>query len=161
MKSAIMKLNGIKEYIALLPDHTVAFADEDLLREFLTNFKNVDNSTILKNGPKGKWTDDDPTLRKGRNYAYITDDGDLVILDFAPFEPLFRAKEIIVKMLSPEDYAAKHGKSKEQVKVYCQQGRIEGAYKINQRSWVIPANAPWPEDNRMTAGGKYIGVNRS
>ena len=160
MKSAVIKFKGINEYIMLLPDKTVIKADDNLLREFLTNFKNADTSTLLRNGTMGKWTDDDPTLRKARNYAYITDDNDLVILDFEPFMPLFRVREVVVKMMSPEDYAKKHGKSKEQVKALCQQGRIQGAYKINSRSWVIPENAPYPEDNRLTAGGKYIGVNR-
>jgi hypothetical protein len=63
--------------------------------------------------------------------------------------------------ISIRDYAKKHGKSVEQIKVFCQKGRIVGAKKINNRAWVIPADAPYPTDNRLTANGKYVGFRES
>ena len=80
---------------------------------------------------------------------------ELVLLDFSPFGILFENSKS--DYISLRDYAKKHGKSIEQIKVFCQKGRIVGAKKINNRAWVIPADAPYPEDNRLTANGKYVG----
>lgn len=160
MKAAIMKISGMDDYIALLSDKTVAVADVNLLEEFLGNFKNADTSPLLQKGTMGIWNEDDPALQQGRIYACISDDLELVILDFAPFRSVLQAREVPVKLLSIEDYAIKCGRSRMQVKTMCQKGRIPGAQKIGQRAWAIPENAPYPEDLRLTAGGKFVGVNR-
>ena len=98
----------------------------------------------------------DPAFSLARIYAYINTYNELVLLDFAPFEKLFEgtsSKYISIR----ENMLRRHGKSIEQVKVFCQQGRIRGAMKINSRAWGVPEDAPYPEDSRLTANGKYVG----
>ena len=160
MKAAIMKISGIDGFIALLSDKTVAAADEILLREFLENFKNADTSPILQKGVLGNWNEDDPSLQRGRVYACISEELELIIYDFTPFQAVIKTRELPTKLISIEDYAEKCGKSKVQIKAMCQRGRIPGAQKIGQRAWAIPENAPYPDDLRLTAGGKYVGMNR-
>lgn len=50
-------------------------------------------------------------------------------------------------LISAKDYGKLNGKSQEQIKQYCQKGRIPGALRIG-RDWVIPRDARFPEDQR-------------
>lgn len=156
MQSAVVKVDGAKDYMILLPDNTVAVANTILLRTFLSKFNEIDNNPFFRDGKDGKWNDDDPMLRKAKTYAYITDSGELIICDFAPFETVIQSATQ-TKYLSTKEYADKIGKSVEQVKTHCQNGRIPGATKVGQKIWVIPENAPYPLDGREIAGGIYKG----
>lgn len=84
-------------------------------------------------------------LYPGKTLAFITDDNQLVILDSEPFRLLLdESKRMPVdKYLSAVEYAEKYNKSREIIKVYCRQGRIPGAVKIND-NWLIPKDAPYP-----------------
>ena len=53
----------------------------------------------------------------------------------------------IPELITAKEYARRNGRSVEQIKVYCRNGRIPGAYK-HERDWVIPSSAPYPEDRR-------------
>ena len=62
----------------------------------------------------------------------------------------------MVKYLSPAKIAEKWGDVKaRQVTLYCELGRIPGAYKVSN-NWIIPADAEKPADARIKSG-KYIG----
>lgn len=91
----------------------------------------------------------------GTTLAYVTDAYELVISDFTPFKILFEAHELnSFNMITAQEYADMYGKSVEQIKVFCRKGRIAGAVKLG-RDWVIPADAPYPADNRVKSG-RYL-----
>ena len=48
------------------------------------------------------------------------------------------------------EYAARVGKSRITVAQKCQRGSLPGAVKVG-RNWLIPTNAPYP-DNRVKSG---------
>ena len=154
-KAAVISFENTDGYLILLPDQTITKADVPKLKAFLTDFRNIDQNPNMKKGDQGTWKQNDPAFSLARIYAYITAYNELVLLDFAPFEKLFEGNSS--KYISIREYAGRHGKSIEQVKVFCQQGRIRGAMKINSRAWGVPEDAPYPEDSRMTANGKYVG----
>ena len=56
--------------------------------------------------------------------------------------------------LSISQTAEKWNISRRRIQVLCTQGRIPGAMRIGY-SWVIPADAKKPEDQRVKSG-KYI-----
>lgn len=155
-KAAVISLNGTDGYLILLPDHTIAKADAAELKMFLTDFRNIDQNTAMKKGSHGIWKQDDTAFDSARIYAYITFYDELVLLDFTPFEQLFEGTRS--DYISIREYARKHGKSVEQIKVLCRNGRIRGAAKLNGRALAIPSDAPYPEDSRLTANGKYVGI---
>lgn len=53
-------------------------------------------------------------------------------------------------MIPIAEYAARIGKAPRSVRQKCQLGTLPGAIKIG-RDWLIPADAPYP-DNRVTHG---------
>lgn len=50
-------------------------------------------------------------------------------------------------MMTPAEFAAKHGVSRQRVMNWLEDGRIEGATRTRNR-WLIPAGAPRPSDRR-------------
>lgn len=50
-------------------------------------------------------------------------------------------------LVSAREYGKLHGKSREQINQYCQQGRIPGEFRVG-RDWVIPKDSRFPEDHR-------------
>lgn len=154
MKGAVIKIEGTQEYLVLLPDHTVKKATTEVLLHILTDFSRLDETPEMKNGEFGKWNKDDPVLHKGKIYAYVTDDDTLVMYDFAPFRAVLQVPRE-TKYISVSEYARKYGKSVEQIKVFCQNGRIKGATKLTPRAWAIPEDAAYPADERFTAGKMY------
>lgn len=61
------------------------------------------------------------------------------------------------EMITLAAYAARIGKAESTVRQKCQRGNLPGAVKIG-RDWLIPADAPYP-DNRISSG-KYKGKAR-
>lgn len=59
-----------------------------------------------------------------------------------------------MEYLSIRQTAEKWGISKRRIQILCNQERIPGAIKIDS-SWVIPADAKKPKDERIKTG-KYI-----
>lgn len=130
--------NRSKKKILLYQDGSFAFADENLLIRFLSEFKRAAEF----HGDDGMWNTESPDISMvpGKTFAYIADNGDCVLLDSNPFSFLFVNK---IAYLPPRDYAALYGKSAEMIKTYCRQGCIPGAIKRG-RDWFIPKDAPYP-----------------
>lgn len=155
MKAAIIHYAGTSTPVALLPDHTVKDATPDMLKFFLLHFRNLDENPQFKGGT-GHWSEEDPLMRRVITYAYVTNDGDLYLLDPTPFVDAFGTKPDAEHFVGTEDYAKLHGVTTERVKSLLRTGRIPGAAKIGKRGfWIIPEDAPYPEDDRIIAGGQY------
>lgn len=123
----------------------------------LFNFKSIEDFGLGKEGKS--WREEYPSITSvpGNNLAYVTDSSQLVVEDITPFLSVFESVKTTVpieSVLTASEYAEKHNKSVEQVKVFCRGGRIWGAKKIG-RDWVIPEDAPYPADTRLSIG-KYI-----
>ena len=112
----------------------------DLLN-FLSNFKNA----YRFGSQETKWSDQclEMAYYPGETLGYVTDTEDLVLLTFEPFIDLLEPNHKIKKYLTVPEYAKKHGKSREIIKVYCRDGRILGATKKGN-TWMIPEDAPYP-----------------
>lgn len=122
----------------------------------LFNFKSLDEFGLEKDTDSWKTEYPDLTAVPGQNLAYVPDSLQLVIEDITPFVSVFeqvKATVPIEDVLTAAEYAEKHNKSVEQVKVFCRSGRIWGAKKVG-RDWVIPKDSPYPADSRMSIG-KY------
>lgn len=160
MIARLCKIRDNDFYSILLPDGTIKKADKHLIGMFLTSFKEVGLMDMFKNGTDGTWNDkaSDMSHFYAETYAYIADNLDLVIKNFEPFKELVQENPSLDDYVNVKEYAKIHGKSKEQVKVHCQSGRIP-AIKVNERAWIIHRDTPYPDDHRITCG-KYIGVNR-
>lgn len=130
-------------------------ASKSDLNNMLFNFRNpVNIFERLENKSQGKtWNHEYPDIQSvpGDTLAYITDEHHLVVLNFAPFAPLFDDVNYTIEDLyTIAEYAEAHNKSVEQVKVFCRAGRIPRAKKIG-RDWVIPKSVPYPYDRRVGA----------
>lgn len=110
-----------------------------VLYKLLTEFEEAE--TVY--GTDGRWNEvhSEMSLFPGDTCALVTDDKKLMIFDFKPFASVIRFSDI--KYISAQEYAEKHNKSVEIIKVYCRQHRIVGAQRIGQ-SWVVPEDAPYP-----------------
>lgn len=147
-----MKLRLVKtdsEYKILCLDGTIAAATKSELNKLLFGFKKPETIT----GIFGKWNTEYPEMISypGETFAYVTDNYNLVIEDFSPFSVLLNKSSVHDSVITASEYGKKHGKSIEQVKVFCRQGRIPGAVKIG-RTWLLPIDAPYPEDRRISNG---------
>ena len=123
----------------------------------LFNFKSLDEFGLEETNDSWKKEYPDLTAVPGQNLAYVPDSLQLVIEDITPFIAVFeqvKATVPIQDVLTAAEYAKKHNKSVEQIKVFCRNGRIWGATKVG-RDWVIPKDAPYPADSRMSIG-KYF-----
>ena len=137
--------------LLLCEDGTIASATKVVRYNLLTNFKRQDD---FFTGTAGRWDREYPdmTVYPGREIAILTDNYSLVINDFQPFESLLNAEIISPDYLSVADFAKRHDKSQEIIKVYCRKGRIFGAKKIGTR-WMIPEDAEYPiEPERQREG---------
>lgn len=156
MKARLIK-NEAGEIVLLLEKGVyIKHPPISILGILLFNFKSLDEFG-LENGAE-LWINEYPDLMAipGNNLAYVTDSLQLVIEDVFPFVSVFeqvKATVPVEDVLTAAEYAEKHNKSVEQVKVFCRSGRIWGAKKIG-RDWVIPKDAPYPADARLSIG-KY------
>lgn len=154
MKARLIKNNS--GYFILCNNGTIADAYRPELTKLITSFKTIHEMS----GEKGNWNIEYPEMitYPGETFAYVTDTYDLVIKDFTPFKCLFDDIKMdgLDDLMTVNEYANMHGKSVEQVKVFCRQGRIPGATKVG-RDWLIAReNADYyPEDRRITSG-KYL-----
>ena len=128
--------------LLLCNDGTIAAVDRLVLYDLLTNFSRTDEYFT---GDMGKWTDKSPDISvyPGETLAYITDDYNLVLESFEPFASLLKTDVKLRGYISSSEFAQRHGRSTEIIKVYCRQGRIPGATKVG-RGWLIPENAEYP-----------------
>ena len=140
MKARLVK--DKKGHIKLLyANGTISETNITVLANFLLNFKNAKNFS----GSDGNWSTSygDMAVYPGETLAYVTDDLNLVIMDFSVFEPLLNETYKLSSYVSLGDYATKVKKSREIIKNMCRSGRIIGAQKIANR-WMIPKDAPYP-----------------
>mgnify|MGYP004711441013 CR=1 FL=1 len=151
MKARLIKTKDNKLRL-LCEDGTLAICSKVLLFDFLTKFNKINFS----DGNAGRWNEEFPDMISypGKTLAYITDSKNLVVNDISPFSfSIFESPDFL-DYLSTEEYAKRHNVSSEIVKVYCRDGRIEGAKKIGGR-WAIPETAPYPVEDasrKPTAG---------
>lgn len=112
-----------------------------LLANFILNFKNIEHFE----GKDGSWRESvaDMAFYPGETIAIVTDDLELVIYSGDVFSGCFESSLRIGAYVTSEEYAAMHNKTQEIVKVYCREGRIQGAQKVG-RAWLIPRDAPYP-----------------
>ena len=127
-------------HLFLYADGTFARANQRTAGEFLRNHKDAASFT----GRDGQWKSIgmDLALYDGRTCAYISDEGALVILDFAPFAAFLKIPAE-PDYISTKEFAAKHNRSADMIKILCREGRITGAKKVGN-SWLIPENAAYP-----------------
>lgn len=156
MKARLIKNNEDRVILILSNGALIDTPSLSTLGVMLFHFKNIDDFGLERDAPV--WTSEYPDMLAipGENLAYITDSSQLVIEDVSPFVAVFeqvKATVPIESVITAAEYAEKHNKSVEQVKVFCRNERIWGAKKIG-RDWVIPADAPYPTDTRIGIG-KY------
>jgi len=137
----------------LLDNGNVLPVTKERLRNMLVNLDILYSSCeqLSQECTLTKWNYEYPDMQcvPGETYAYITDTLDVVISNFGPFLCLFDDVNYTIEdLIRASDYAKKHNRSVEQIKVLCRAGRIPGATKIG-RDWVIPKDAPYPEDWRV------------
>lgn len=143
MRARIIKDN--KNYYILYLDGTMNVCTRREFNLFLKSFKIITDYT----GGSNHWDLEYERMEDypGQTIAFIGNDNSLTIYDLKPFEFLFNYESKDEKDISASEYAQKHGKSVEQIKVLCRNNRIKGARKFG-RDWLIPENAPYPEDGR-------------
>lgn len=156
MKARLIKNNEDEVVFLLSNGVSIKSPTVSELGILLFNFKSLDEFGFEERTESWKNEYPDITAVPGQNLAYVTDSLQLVIEDIFPFVTIFeqvKATVPIESVLTASEYAEKHNKSVEQIKVFCRNGRIWGATKIG-RDWVIPKDAPYPADSRMSIG-KY------
>lgn len=135
----------------LFADGSMISAKKYEIQNMLFNFKTLLQGCIsFENSQVYSWNNEYPDVQSvpGETLAYITDAAELVIVNSAPFIPLFDAVHYSIEdMETASEYAKRHRKSVEQIKVFCRAGRIRGATKVG-RDWVIPKDTPYPFDQR-------------
>ena len=156
MKARLIKTETDTLVLLLSGGAYIESPDVSVLGTLLFNFKNFEQFGLDRGA--GNWKEEYPALMAvpGKDLAYVTDSSQLVIEDIYPFLSVFESVKATVSIedvLTVAEYADKYNKSVEQVKVFCRTGRIWGAKKIG-RDWVIPADAPYPSDARLSIG-KY------
>lgn len=145
----------------LLSNGFIMIPQKTDIRALLFNFKLINKGVEDGNFQEcEKWDSGYPEMSSypGETVAYVTDALHLVIVNFKPFHSLFETSNTVNStldnLLTVAEYARLYNKSMEQIKVFCRTGRIPEAKKIG-RDWVIPSDAPYPVDNRVSYG-KYI-----
>lgn len=149
MKLRLVKNDG--KLKLLCPNGSIIFAKDEDLALLLTNFK---QSHTFK-GTDAFWQGGHIIMDTypGEILACVDDANRLIVYDAKVF------KNIVVtsKPISVSEYADIHGKSRAIIKKLCADGRIKGAQKLST-GWIIPANAPYPEDKRHE-NGKHFSKN--
>lgn len=143
---ARMILDEKQRLVLLCADGTIAEVDDTVLYNLLMRFDRKDD--YFSGGKRGAWRSDsypEMATYPGRTIAVIADNDSLIINDSAPFLPLLKYEGNTTKYITTSDFAKRHDKSVEIVKVFCRNNRIPGAKKVG-RSWLIPEDAEYPVD---------------
>ena len=112
-------------------------------REFLLNF----NDNKYYDGPD-KWNYENLSMEdyRGETIAYVCDKGILHVENAELFRQILENLES--NFITVQEYATMHGKKPAIVRRFCQNGRIYGAVQKG-KTWLIPANSPYPPDERV------------
>ena len=151
MKAKLITHRGI--YYLYLDEETIVPMRTDNVKNFLRNYSEDSYYENLINqysvpALKRKFSDIPTVL------AIVEEDNVLTIKDPTLISRLF-SPQTESKFISTEDFAVKHGKKRAIVLRMCREGRIDGARLINS-VWVIPSDAPYPEDGRKSKGMKCV-----
>lgn len=132
-------------YYILYIDGTMSVCTKREFNLFMKSFQNIQDFS----GGSIHWDleCDEMSEYEGKTIAQVNDDNSLTIFSILPFQFLFKYAETEDKDISATEYARKHNKSVEQIKVLCRNNKIAGARKFG-RDWLIPENAPYPQDGR-------------
>ena len=146
MKLRLIKTKKDAQILCL--DGSIIEADKKNLSQLLTGFRRP----FIFKGEERFWSNTCSNMEdvKGETLAYVDDRGALVILN----QDAFASVVIHDNYISTTEYANKVGKSRPSIKNMCAAGRIPGAYKTSS-GWLIPENAPYPEDGRSNNGGYH------
>lgn len=137
MKARLYKEQGTTTYKILCSDGTIASATKENLEIFLKNFTEIEKIS----GTLGHWRNTSTSMLEyeehEKTYAYVTDDYELVVYKFDPFDILLNSnKASLDDFIGSIEYADAVGKSVEQIKVLLRAGKIPNAKKIG-RDWII------------------------
>lgn len=164
MIARLIKLND--EIVLLLQDGSICKRERVALNTILKEFKYIDTiserdyevDTEVWNISYNRMED-----VEGVTIAYVNDDKELIIKDFAPFIKLFDysdtndmiQKQVSEHYMSLPEYAEYVGVNPARIKVLCSENRLPATVKIG-RNWVflLGKDTPYPEDQRMTNAGK-------
>ena len=141
MKARLIK-NESGKHMILYSDGSISYCTEDNLYDFLRNFKHSGRFY----GSDGTWKTPltpDMMIYPGETCAVISDDLNLLIMDFSPFDQFLSEKLNKRNYISAAEYGAKHNRSAEIIKLYCRDGRIPGAKQVGS-TWVVPEDAEYP-----------------
>lgn len=81
----------------------------------------------------------------GETVARVNDDGTLIVVSGSHLRALLSEREF--NYLSVDEYAEKYGKKRSIVARLCNEARLPGIKRVGSR-WLIPEDAPYPEDSR-------------
>lgn len=156
LKARLIKNDSDQLGLLLADGSYIDSPSVSMLGILLFNFKSIEDFGLERGA--ASWKEEYPSISAipGHTLAYVTDSLQLVVEDISPFLSVFESVKATVpieSVFTASEYAEKHNKSVEQIKVFCRNGRIWGAKKIG-RDWVIPVDAPYPTDTRMSIG-KY------
>lgn len=135
--------NAEQKLQVLYSDGTIARATPALLSDLLIGFNR--QSSIFCGGDAGIWNKEcfDMSDYPGETCAYLADNDMLVVVDGSAFKAITKTQ--MVSLISIAEFAEKHNRSAEMIKVFCRNGRIPGAKKIG-KTWMVPENAEYPVD---------------
>ena len=141
MKARLIKTTD-QRYAVLGSDGTIAAATDQNLLAFLTGFRTNDGCFADTNG---RWDAEYPdmSIYPGETMAFIADNNSLVVYNFQPFAVLLNSDVNKFGFITTQEFAERHDKSVEIIKIYCREGRIPGAKKISG-VWLIPKEAEYP-----------------
>lgn len=145
MKARIIKDENNKIHL-LCSDGTTEKVSAARLSSLLMDFLRIESFS----GKNGHWNESyfDMSEVPGKTLAIVADNNALVIQDPWLLAYLNTANESIrTDYLTIHEYAKKHDRSKEMIKAFCREGRIQGAFRKG-RAWLIPADSPYPVDVR-------------
>jgi len=144
MKARVVKKDG--SFLILYKDGTISTPSPRLLGQFMRDFINYSSYS----GENGKWTDVSLDMGEfpGETMAYVTDLGQLVVMDPAIIQHAFvEQKSELSDYLTVEEYAEKHNRSPQIIKAFIRNNRIPGITRFG-RQLAIPADAPYPVENK-------------
>ena len=136
MKYKLIKYNDELHLLFYTGEIKILAMDE--ARRYVFNFDSVE----LPEGTDMSHIFDD---YEGELLVSLGDEGDLTVYDSSFLRELATPSEF--PYFTVPEYAAAHEKKGSIIRRMCCEGRIEGAIQIGA-TWLIPKNAPYPDDRR-------------